>query len=51
MKTLRSVIGIAIGVVLIPCRVPFYMRCFAMGVRCGRLGIEISDQDVVELCR
>ena len=51
MKTLKSVIGIAIGVVLVPYRVPLYMRCFAMGMRCGRLGIEISDQDVVDLCR
>jgi hypothetical protein len=36
---------------LLPVRVPFILRCFFMGVRCGRLGIDLSNSDVVELCR
>lgn len=45
------VFSIVRGIFLIPYHTPFYLRCFAMGVRCGKLGIEISNQDVIELCR
>ena len=47
MRTFKLVVG----VVRFPFMVPFFVRCFLMGVRCGRLGIDISDEEVVELCR
>lgn len=47
MKTFRNIVG----VVRFPFLVPFYLRCFLMGVRCGRLGIDLSDEEIVALCR
>jgi hypothetical protein len=34
-----------------PFHIPFFLRCFAMGVRCGKLGIDISNEEIVALCR
>lgn len=42
---------IIVGIIRFPSHVPLLLRCFFMGVRCGRLGIEISNEDAVELCR
>ena len=42
---------IIVGVVALPFHIPFFVRCFLLGVRCGRLGIEIEIEDVIALCR
>jgi hypothetical protein len=47
VRTFRVIVGI----VRFPFMVPLFLRCFFMGVRCGRLGIDLSDEEVVALCR
>jgi hypothetical protein len=47
MRAFRNLLG----VVAFPFHIPFYLRCFFLGVRCGRLGIEISTDEIVALCR
>jgi hypothetical protein len=51
IRTIRKVVGFAIEIAKIPIHIPLFIRCFALGVRCGRLGIDITVKEAVALCR